>query len=151
MPLFYVSSFSNPFTCIQTQNCSGLLPLLPAWDNNYHCFLTFFPANSLFLLRFILCVSGKLVFLKHCPDYCHSSFNISSGCLLHSGLNKNLFTRNMKAFCHGLPYLPFAAKSDCSLSTAFVAAKSPSLPSHLEFTVSTFPSSSIPRHQLQNC
>lgn len=50
---------------------------------------------------------------------------MSSGCLLHSGLNKNLFTRNVKAFYHGLPYLPFAASLTAPLTTASVAAKSP--------------------------
>lgn len=106
--LFYDSSFSNPFHLHQNPE---LLPLLPVTFclEYYHCFLTFLLAYSLFLLRFILFVSGKLIFLKHCPDYCHSDFNISNGCLLHSGLNKNLLTRNVKAFYHGLPYLSFAA------------------------------------------
>lgn len=37
-----------------------------------NCFLTFLSAYILFLLRCILIVSGKLIFLKHCPDDCHS-------------------------------------------------------------------------------
>lgn len=69
--MYYVSSFSffrfasKPWT---PQGHS----LIPSCLEYYNSFRTFCHAYSLFLFRFMLYVSCKLIFIKHCPDYCHS-------------------------------------------------------------------------------